>query len=152
MYTDLVTVIVPAYNAEYTINKCINSIQTQTYTNLEILIVDDGSNDNTLNILRLLQKTDTRIQVIHQENGGPSRARNVGLDMAKGEFILFVDADDWIESNCIQQAVLAIKKEHADIVLWNAVLDNDLRESWTSVLHTPLTKSLSYNEIQKCSL
>ena len=94
-----ISVIVPVYNVENYISKCIESIINQTYANLEIIIVDDGSTDKSGDICNYYAKKDERIIHIHQENQGMSIARNNALDIAKGEYIGFVDSDDWIEPN-----------------------------------------------------
>lgn len=93
------SVIVPVYKVENYLTKCIDSILKQTYYNLEIILVDDGSPDQCGNICDEYSKIDNRIKVIHKENGGLSDARNVGISVATGEFITFVDSDDWIEPN-----------------------------------------------------
>ena len=97
-----VTVVVPVYNVEKYIGRCIESILSQTHTNFELILVDDGSPDNSGVICDAFAKKDNRITVIHQENGGVSKARNVGLDLAKGKYLFFVDSDDWIEPNHIE--------------------------------------------------
>ncbi len=94
-----VSVIVPIYNAEKYLNKCLESIIGQTYKNLEIILVDDGSSDNSPTICDAWAQIDSRIRVIHKKNGGVSSARNAGIDLAQGDYIGFVDADDWIEPN-----------------------------------------------------
>lgn len=94
-----ISVIVPVYNAETSLAKCIDSIIAQTYTDWELIIIDDGSLDNSGELCDIYAKQDTRIRVFHQENAGPSIARNNGLNQAKGKFVIFVDADDWIENN-----------------------------------------------------
>ena len=96
--TGLISVIVPAYNAEKTIEKCINSISCQTYENLEIIVINDGSKDTTEEIVSKLAKTDNRIKLITIPNGGVSHARNTGLEYVTGDFVTFADADDTIES------------------------------------------------------
>lgn len=93
----LISVIVPVYNVERYIRKCIDSILNQTYTNLEIILVDDGSTDGSGKICDEYEKSDSRIVVIHKKNAGLSAARNSGLEIAQGEYIGFVDSDDWIE-------------------------------------------------------
>ena len=93
---DLISVIVPVYNVEEYLDRCIESIVNQTYKNLEILLIDDGSTDNSYNICDKWAKKDNRIKVVHKENGGVSSARNVGLDVATGDYIGFVDSDDYI--------------------------------------------------------
>lgn len=93
----LVSIIIPMYNAETTIKRALQSVQAQTHTNLDIIVIDDGSNDNGVKQVQQLAKTDKRIQLFRQNNQGPSMARNKGLAYATGRFIQFVDADDWIE-------------------------------------------------------
>lgn len=94
---DKISVIVPAYNCQDTIERCIKSIQNQTYKNLEIIVINDGSTDNTESVLFDLQGKDERIKVISIPNGGVSHARNTGLDNATGDYITFVDSDDYID-------------------------------------------------------
>ena len=97
-----VSIIVPVYNAEDYIKKCISSICTQSVSELQIILVDDGSTDNSLEICRQLQKNDNRIEVFHQENQGASAARNKGMQLANAEWVMFVDSDDWLEENAVQ--------------------------------------------------
>ncbi len=96
---ELISVIVPAYNIEKYLERCVESILKQTYENLEIILVDDGSTDKTGAICEQLARQDNRIVVIHKENGGLSDARNAGIDVANGHYLSFVDGDDYIESN-----------------------------------------------------
>ena len=97
MNEPLVSVIVPVYKVEKYLDKCIESIVGQTYENLEIILVDDGSPDNCPTMCDEWAQKDSRIKVIHKENGGLSSARNAGLDACTGDYIGFVDSDDWIE-------------------------------------------------------
>ena len=92
----LLSVIVPVYNVERYLARCIDSILQQSYRNLELILVDDGASDSSGAICDEYAQKDPRVNVIHKENGGLSSARNAGLDAAKGEFISFVDSDDWI--------------------------------------------------------
>ena len=92
----LISVIVPVYNVEKYLKKCVNSITSQTYENLEILLVDDGSTDLSGQICNEFEKNDARIKVIHKKNGGLSNARNVGIEKAQGKYLMFVDSDDVI--------------------------------------------------------
>lgn len=96
---DLISVIIPVYNVEKYLERCLRSVINQTYKNLEIILVDDGSTDNSGNICDVYKENDNRIKVIHKTNGGLSSARNAGLDIAGGDYIGFVDSDDWIELN-----------------------------------------------------
>ena len=90
------SIIIPVYNAEKTVGYSIESVLAQKWDDIEIIVVDDGSSDGSLTICKEYEKKDTRIKVIHQENGGPGAARNTGLQNAKGDYISFVDADDYI--------------------------------------------------------
>ena len=111
----LVSVIIPAYNIEDYIGRCLDSIISQTYKNLEIIVVDDGSRDHTGEILDNYAKKDRRIKVIHKENGGVSSARNKGIEAAEGDYIGFIDGDDLIESEMYKILVDLLEEENADI-------------------------------------
>lgn len=113
----MVSVIIPVYNRETLIERCIDSLQRQDYTDIEIILVDDGSTDNTGAILRRLAEGDSRIKLVFQKNGGPSKARNAGLDICTGEYIVFIDSDDTVLPNYISQLLAAI--ENADISVCN---------------------------------
>lgn len=110
------SIIVPIYNVEKYLKKCIKSILSQTYTNFELILVDDGSLDNCGAICDDYSKVDSRIQVIHKKNGGLSSARNAGLKIAVGEYVAFVDSDDWIEKNMYEKLFTEAKKNNGDIV------------------------------------
>lgn len=114
---DLISVIVPVYNVEKYLRKCVDSILAQTYTNLEIILVDDGSPDNCGKICDEYAAKDSRIKVIHQENGGLSAARNAGLDVATGDYIGFVDSDDYIAPDMYEKLYQAIEIYNSDIAL-----------------------------------
>ena len=101
MNKPLVSVIVPVYKVEDYLDKCVKSIVAQTYENLEIILVDDGSPDNCPSMCDSWAQKDSRIKVIHKENGGVSSARNSALDAAAGDYICFVDSDDFIEPNAV---------------------------------------------------
>lgn len=109
-----VSIVIPIYNVEKYLDRCIESIKSQTYTDLEIILIDDGSKDSSGAICDEHAKYDNRIKVIHKENGGVSAARNTGLSVADGEYIMFVDSDDYIDSNMIEEMVLHLP---ADIVI-----------------------------------
>ena len=110
----LISVIVPVYNVEKYINRCIDSILSQTYGYLEIILVDDGSKDSSGIICDAYKKIDSRIKVIHKENGGLSSSRNIGLDLCKGDYICFIDSDDWIAADTIEHLLLMITKYDGD--------------------------------------
>ena len=111
----LISVIVPVYKVEQYLERCVDSIINQTYKNIEVILVDDGSPDNCGNICDRYALQDERIRVIHKENGGLSDARNAGLAIARGEYIAFVDSDDWIESNYLLRMYETIIETQSDI-------------------------------------
>ena len=112
----LVSIIIPAYNVEKYIREALNSVINQTYANLDIIIVDDGSTDNTGKICDDYLRKDMRIRVVHRVQGGLSAARNTGIDIIKGEYIAFLDSDDAYVPNTIETLVKTMKDEQADIV------------------------------------
>lgn len=114
---NLVSIIVPVYNAEKYLKKSIKSIISQTYKNIEIICIDDGSNDKSLEILHKFADEDQRIRIIHKKNEGVSLARNTGLENAKGDFVLFVDSDDWIEKNLCETLLFYMEKKELDVVM-----------------------------------
>lgn len=115
MENPLITVVVPIYNVELYLKRCINSILKQSYSNLEIIMVDDGSEDNSGLICDEYEKKDERIQVIHKGNGGLSDARNAGINIAKGAFITFIDSDDFVSLDYIDSLYELILKYNTDI-------------------------------------
>src|SRR5574344_122915 len=122
---DLVSIIVPVYKVEPYLKRCLDIILNQTYKNIEIILVDDGSPDKCPQICDEYAKKDNRIIVIHQENGGLSAARNTGLDIAKGEYISFVDSDDWVHLQYIEVLLTSALKENADIIIGNHIRVNN---------------------------
>lgn len=116
---DLVSIIVPVYNAEAYIGACIESIQRQTYQNIEILLVDDGSKDSSKAICDRYGSEDSRIKVFHRSNHGVSSTRNYGIEHASGDYIQFVDADDSLESETVEENLKFAKKTNADLVFFS---------------------------------
>ena len=114
--TPLISVIVPVYNVAAYLSRCVDSILAQTYENLEILLVDDGSTDDSGSICDEYGRKDPRIRVIHKENGGLSSARNAGLDTASGDYVGFVDSDDWIEPEMYAQMLALMQNSGARLV------------------------------------
>ena len=112
----LLSVIIPAYNVEKYIDHCLNTVTNQTYKNLEIIIVDDGSPDNSGKIIDDWSKKDCRIKVIHKENGGLGFARNSGLEIATGDYIAFIDSDDYIDLNMYETLINKAIETKSDIV------------------------------------
>ena len=115
MQSKKVSVIVPIYNVEKYIGKCVDSIRNQDYPNIEIILVDDGSPDKSPQIIDEMASNDDRIKVIHEKNGGVSSARNRGIAAATGEYIMFVDGDDWVDDDYVSYFVDLIEKHGCDI-------------------------------------
>ncbi len=115
MYKDLISVIIPVYNVEEYINECVDSVINQTYKNLEIILVDDGSTDNSSKICDEYAKLDKRIKSIHQQNQGAAEARNNGLKVSKGKYIAFIDSDDYVSNDFIYSLYNNLIKNKADI-------------------------------------
>ena len=125
----LVSIIIPVYNAGQYLQKCIDSLVGQTYQNLEILCVNDGSTDNSLQILQDYARRDSRIHLINKENAGVSQARNDALKKAAGDYVMFVDADDWVDAETCEAVVACAVLEHADIVMWSYCSETNSRSS-----------------------
>ena len=115
----LISIIVPCYNVEKYIEKCLNSLLKQSYQNIECICIDDGSMDGTGDILHNYAKMDNRVHVIVQENSGVSEARNAGLKLATGTYIMFVDGDDWIDKQTCESAMRLMKTTQAELVIWS---------------------------------
>lgn len=129
-----VSVIIPAYNAGPFIENCINSILSQTYSDFEIVVVNDGSTDNTLNLLKALQKKDSRLKIFSQKNAGVSAARNTGLKNATGEYITFVDADDALLPDALETMV-SLMDDHTDFAVFS---HNEVRFKEAAHIETPV--------------
>ena len=115
--TPVVSIIVPVYNTEKFLHRCIDSVLTQTYTDFELLLIDDGSKDSSGVICETYAAKDTRIRVIHKENTGVSDTRNLGLDVARGKYLFFLDADDfWLQSDSMSMFVQKAEEHNLDIV------------------------------------
>ena len=116
---DLISVIVPVYKAEKYLDKCVQSIVNQTYKNLEIILVDDGSPDNCPAVCDEYASKDSRVRVVHKKNAGPSAARNTGLDAATGGYIWFVDGDDYLLPGALQTAAQSTANSPDIVNFWN---------------------------------
>ena len=112
----MLSVIVPVYNVEAYLPRCVDSILAQSYSNLEVILVDDGAKDASGAICDAYAAKDPRVKVIHKENGGLSSARNAGLDIALGEYIAFVDSDDWIEPDAYQHLLEVMERYDVRLV------------------------------------
>lgn len=129
MKSSKVSIILPIYNVDKYLSKCLDSILAQTYRDLEIILIDDGSTDDSAKICDEYAKHDKRIVVKHQKNGGVSAARNAGLELATSEFITFIDPDDYVDENHIETLVEVQKRDNSDVVIcaYNDIrLQNDL--------------------------
>lgn len=143
MADEKVSVIVPVYNVEKYLRRCLDSIVNQTYRNLEIILVDDGSPDNSGAICDEYAGKDDRIQVIHQGNGGLSAARNTGLDVATGAYVSFVDSDDWLQDEFVEK--LYEKAEENTLVIANLVFWKSDTRKQVAMLPS-LVEEIDHNE------
>ena len=146
----MVSIIVPIYNIEGYIRECIDSILAQTYPDFELILVDDGSPDNCGRICDEYAEKDVRIKVIHKENGGLTSARNAGLSVAKGDWIMHVDGDDWIEPDMIESLIEVAKAAEADLVFgdfikYGANAGNKQLPSWSSDKIDSLSRYIAYS-------
>lgn len=170
---EMVSIIVPVYNAEKTLERCVRSLIEQTYSNIEIILVNDGSKDDSLSICRQFEKNDNRVIVVDKPNGGVSSARNAGLDIANGEFVMFCDSDDFVSNMIVE---LMVKKYSPNNLLMcefkrfmneisiNEVTDDNtkieliyLRKSefikyWNNGIGSPTTKLFDNRVITKYSI
>ena len=146
MSTPKISVIVPVYKAERYLSACIDSILAQTFTDFELLLIDDGSPDASGQICDEYAARDRRIVVIHKDNGGLSDARNAGLDICKGEYISFVDSDDWINDKFIQNLYSSIKKNDADIAVASCKYKSDSPQYTEKIFSTP-SGEIDYEDI-----
>lgn len=125
---DKVSIIIPVYNAEDTIERCIDSILRQTYKNWELLIINDGSNDRTESIIKK-NYCDSRIFIFNQKNQGAAQSRNRGLDLCKGNYITYIDADDWIENDYLEELIINIKMSNSDMVVSDIIRHDGAQNS-----------------------
>lgn len=147
MENEKISIIVPVYNIEEYIERCVNSIINQTYKNLEIILVDDGSNDNSSRICDYYKAQDDRIKVYHKKNGGLSDARNFGLKMITTNLVCFIDGDDYIETEYIEILYRNLKKYQADISVCGFSHEkNNIKKDFETDIYT---KTLSVDEALK---
>ena len=148
---DLVSIIVPVYNVEKYLRQCIESLINQTYKNIEIILVDDGSTDNSGKICDEYSKKDNRIKAIHKKNGGLSDARNYGIENAKGIYICFVDSDDYTDKKYIENLYHAIIENKADISICNfkLIFDNTKEKDCDIIQPTLINEEISNKEAVK---
>lgn len=138
-----ISIIVPVYKVENELDRCVQSLLKQTYKNIEIILVDDGSPDQCPVLCDKYALEDSRICVIHKENGGLSDARNAGLKKATGEYILYVDSDDYIELDSCERMISATNEERIDIVVGNAIMEKS--NGCEMMVHTATPAGVIYN-------
>lgn len=144
----IVSIIVPVYNTQEFLEECIESILGQTYKNIELILIDDGSTDSSGEICDRYKKKDERIQVIHKENGGNTSARKAGLALAKGKYVGFVDSDDWIDENMYEQLVGVMEESQVDMVCSGYCVYPDGEKNVYEVLSDGIyTKGDNYEEV-----
>ena len=145
-----VTIIVPVYNTQQYLKECFDSIVAQTYKNIEVIIVDDGSTDNSLSICEEYESKYNNIRVIHKENGGGGSARNVALEIATGDYIIFVDSDDWILPTAAEHLVQLTEKYNADVTHCEVFKDplkrNIVTNEQLSILNSHETMEVMLND------
>ena len=146
---NLVSIIVPFFNAEKYINECIDSLINQTYSNIEIILIDNASNDNSKFIAKEYSELDSRIILIQENDRGVSKARNKGIKLSKGKYIVFVDADDYLEQDAIEKEVRIIKEGKNEIVFFEFFKNRSAREKSSRILEYREYESDKINVIKE---
>lgn len=144
-----VTVVVPIYNVQSYLNRCIESIVNQTYKNLEILLVDDGSPDNCPQMCDEWAKKDSRIKVVHKKNEGLGMARNTGIDNATGEYICFIDSDDFMHSRLVEKSINTMTKNDCDFVVYGFCDVTENEQFLCSYIPSPSKQILTGEDVKK---
>lgn len=139
-----ISVIIPVYNVEKYLEKCLDSIINQTFEDMEIICIDDGSTDSSLEILNKYAGNDKRIKVVAQENSGPSQTRNKGIELAQGEYLTFVDSDDWIEEDCLEKVYINAISNNSEVVLFNAI-EHKSNNKFKKRIYLPIEEDIDYN-------
>ena len=147
----LVSILLPCYNVDRFLPQCVDSIIGQTYTNLQIVLIDDGSTDRTWQLMQEYANKDTRLEIYHQQNQGVASTRNHLLDKVRGDYVLFVDSDDWIQPNMVEFLLEKSKEKDADIVVCGVVKNNGVcSEAYTEEVmdqNTTIKKFLFHKEL-----
>lgn len=147
-----ISIIVPVYNVENYLSKCLDSLINQTFQDIEIICINDGSTDNSLNILQEYASKDKRIKVFNQENSGVAKTRNKGLEVANGEYIGFCDSDDWAELDFYEKLYNTATKHQADIAVTNIIkVKKNKLKSFFSVKNTVTTEDY-YKKLKLCNI
>lgn len=130
-----ITLILPIFNGEKYISRCIDSVLNQTYKNFELIIINDGSTDKSLNIIKKYAKKDNRIKIINKKNEGVSIARNIGIENSTGDFITFIDADDYLEIEALETMINLASKYKVEIVRTSYVLETNNKFAYEKKLN-----------------
>lgn len=141
-----VSIIVPVYKVERELDRCVQSLFKQTYNNLEIILVDDGSPDKCPELCENYAEMDKRVKDIHKENGGLSDARNAGLKQATGEYILYVDSDDYIDLDTCERFIKAAGNQKIDIIVGNAIMEKS--DGKEMMIHSATPSGITYTAKQ----
>ena len=149
--TALISLIIPCYNAESTISKCLQSVITQSYENLQIIVIDDGSTDKSSEIIAQYQLKDDRIILHQQINSGVSKARNKGIELSTGDYICFVDSDDWVEKDYCSVLYKSIVENNADISIAEAIIE-DKNNKQSTIKKTTAASLIVYDKLTALKL
>lgn len=144
-----VSVIVPIYNASKTIKRCVDSILKQTYKDIEIILLDDGSKDDSLSVITTLYERESSVKILHNNNKGVSYTRNIGIQISRGEWIMFVDADDYLEPIAIELLMSKAEESCSDVVIGNFFYENNFSKSSESFLLLEMPTIFESDEIKK---
>ena len=137
-----ISIIVPVYKVEHELDRCVKSLLGQTYKNIEIILVDDGSPDCCPKMCDEFARQDNRVKVVHKRNGGLSDARNAGLKVASGEYVLYVDSDDYIDIDSCERFMEARNNENVDIIVGNAVMEK--KDGNELINHSEIQEGITY--------
>ena len=139
-----ISVIVPVYNVEKYLKKCLDSILNQTLKDIEVICIDDGSTDSSLQILKEFSNKDSRVVVISQDNSGPAKTRNKGIELATGEYLTFVDSDDWIELDALEKLYDNATLNNSEVVLFNAI-EHRINNNFHKRIYLPIDDNIDYS-------
>lgn len=152
--TPAISIIIPCYNAENDIRKGLDSVVNQSFKNIEVVLVNDGSKDSTGDIIKSYARNDDRLVIIEKPNGGVSAARNTGIEKATGKYMMFIDSDDWIDAQTCEVAVEEIEKHNADVVMWsyirefkNKSLEKIIYDEERVIFEGPDVKNILYRRL-----
>ena len=149
-----ISIIVPTYNVKDYIDNCVKSLVSQTYENIEIILVNDGSTDNSGDLLDKWAERDERVKVFHKENGGTHSARNLGIEKSTGEYVMFIDPDDWFSLNAVECLAEEIKKTNSDVIKFNYVKEygTHFENKTNNLLENKLYTGSEYQKILRMNL